>query len=146
MTPMQRRRSLMGGSVKEKISFVPGTYSDGGYPTRVNKDGSMTAATWVCYLVEIPLTQKVDYKAGDILGLIQDRSFDSLSEFRSVQFRGSKQLTIVNNKRMNNYAQFTLTASEDGFIDRVYFSNATNLQAGTVKPQITLNGKIMVGG
>ena len=136
----------MGGSVKEKIGFVPGTYSQGGYQTRVNKDGSMTGATRVCYMVEIPLTQKVDYKAGDILGLIQDRSFDSLSGFRTVRFRGSKQLTIVSNKAMDNYAQFTLTASEDGFIDRVYFDNSSAGQAETVKPQITLNGKIMVGG
>lgn len=136
----------MGGSVKEKISFVPGDYRQGGYTTRVNKDGSMTGTTKVCYMVEIPLTQKVDYKAGDILGLIQDRSFDSLSGFRTVRFRGSKELTIVGNKSMKKYAQFTLTASEDGFIDRVYFDNATASQATTVKPQITLNGKIMVGG
>ena len=136
----------MGGSVKEKIGFVPGTYGQGVYQTMVNKDGSMTGETRVCYMVEIPLTQKVDYKAGDILGLIQDRSFDSLSGFRTVRFRGSKQLTIVGNKAMNKYAQFTLTASEDGFIDRVYFDNSSAGQAGTVKPQITLNGKIMVGG
>lgn len=136
----------MSGSVKEKIGFVPGTYySQSGYATMVNEDGSMTGDTRVCYYVEIPLTQKVDYKSGDILGLIQNRSFASLSGFRTVYFRGSEQLTIVNNQNMKNYAQFTKTASEDGYIDRVYFGNANAAQAATVKPQITINGIIVVG-
>lgn len=121
MTLMERRRGMMGWPIKEKIGFVPGTYdSKYKHKTTVNEDGSMTGPERVCYFVAIPLTQKVDYKAGDILGLIQNRSFDSLDNYRTVYFLGSQELKIVNNKRMNNYAKFTLTASEDGFIDRVF--------------------------
>lgn len=145
MTLMQRRRALMVSSGEHLARFVPGRHT-GYYSSIVNEDGSITdGGSAVCYLVTIPLSAPVYYKAGDNISLVQDRNFSSLVYFRTIYIQGSSKQTIAANKPTDNYQTFTITVQEDGYFDSVRFDNSSNIQKGTVKPTFYINGKKVVG-
>lgn len=146
---MRRRRALMAAQGEPPLmaQLTPGTYVGAGHTEQtVGTGGTITSATRVAYMITIPLTMSIPYKAGDVLRLSQDRTYKSMDGFRDISFGGSQTLVVVNNVNMNNYRSKSVTAQSDGYIDCVIFGNCSSVDVGTVKPLIYINDVLVMGG
>lgn len=148
MSLLRRRIMIESAKRKEPNGFIPGDYYSkiDSYKCTVNPDGSITATTRLCYFVLIPIKEPIAYKSGDAITFAQDRSYTSLIGFRTVRLNKANGLIIVDNKSLNNYAEFSVTANADGTINAIYFGNSSAAQSGTAKPIIKINDVTVIGG